>query len=239
MKRNILIWGYWTTALILFAIVLCSTGYRLVEALFLATSLLPVAVLFRYLLAQVRFTTRLRGLWELFFLLLFILTLAFLAIHLAQTVILAFQSQVPATELDVPPILLNPIFLLAMFLLIITGDHFLAQIIEQHLPEDQGTITFVSDRQPVTIMRNEILYVESRDTETWVHATDGRHFRNKRPISVWSSLLGRDFLRIHRSFLVCISACERRDGEYIVLGDNDIRLPISRKYKTEVQGVLE
>ncbi|MBQ6086291.1 MAG: hypothetical protein IJK94_07460 [Bacteroidaceae bacterium] len=55
MKRSSLILSYWLVALILFAIVLSSTGYSFADALFLASSLMPVAVLFRYLMAQIRF----------------------------------------------------------------------------------------------------------------------------------------------------------------------------------------
>ena len=235
MKRTALILTYWSMALLLFAIVLSSTGYTFANALFLASSLLPIAVLFRYLLAQVRFTSRRQGLRDLCFLTLFILTLALLAIHLAHTIILALRTQV-VTGPSVPPILLNPVFLLAMLLLIVIGDYYFEQMIEQKMPESEDLITFTSDRQAVTLQRKEILYVESRDTETWVHATEGRSYRNKRPISVWANLLGKEFLRIHRSYLVRISACQGREGENIVLGD--LRLPISRKYKTEVQEVL-
>ena len=235
MKRTALILTYWSMALLLFAIVLSSTGYSFANALFLASSLLPIAVLFRYLLAQVRFTSRRQGLRDLCFLTLFILTLALLAIHLAHTIILALRNQV-VTGPSVPPILLNPVFLLAMLLLIVIGDYYFEQMIEQKLPESEDSITFTSDRQAVTLQRKEILYVESRDTETWVHATEGRSYRNKRPISVWANLLGKEFLRIHRSYLVRISACQGKEGENIVLGD--LRLPISRKYKTEVQELL-
>jgi hypothetical protein len=235
MKRTALILTYWSMALLLFAIVLSSTGYSFANALFLASSLLPIAVLFRYLLAQVRFTSRRQGMRDLCFLTLFILTLALLAIHLAHTIILALRNQV-VTGPSVPPILLNPVFLLAMLLLIVIGDYYFEQMIEQKLPESEDSITFTSDRQAVTLQRKEIIYVESRDTETWVHATEGRSYRNKRPISVWANLLGKEFLRIHRSYLVRISACQGKEGENIMLGH--LRLPISRKYKTEVQEVL-
>ena len=236
MKRTALIISYWTVALILFATVLSSTGYTLPDAFFLASSLLPVAVLFRYLLAQIRFTSRWQGIRDVCFLTLFILTMAFLAVHLAHTILLDLHRQLWHGELCVSPILLNPIFLMAMLLLIIGGDYFVGRMIEQRLPEAEESITFTSDRQPVTLQRQEILYVESCDTETWVYATEGRKYRNKRPISAWANLLGKDFLRIHRSYLVRISACQGCEGENIILGD--LRLPVSRKYKAEVQAVL-
>ena len=231
MKRTALIISYWTVALVLFATVLSSTGYTLPDAFFLASSLLPVAVLFRYLLAQIRFTSRWQGIRNVCFLTFFILTMAFLAVHLAHAIMQDIRNQWDS-NLDVAPILLNPIFLMAMLLLIIMGDFFVGRMIEQRLPEVEESITFTSDRQPVTLQRQEILYVESCDTETWIYATEGRKYRNKRPISAWANLLGKDFLRIHRSYLVRISACQGRDGENIILGD--LRLPISRKYKNEV-----
>ena len=236
MKRTALIISYWTVALVLFATVLSSTGYTFPDAFFLASSLLPVAVLFRYLMAQMRFTSRRQGIRDVCFLVLFILTMAFLAVHLAHTLLLALHRQLYETDMVISPILLNPIFLLAMLLLIIVGDYFVGRMIEERLPEAEESITFTSDRQPVTLQRQEILYVESCDTETWIYATEGRKYRNKRPISAWANLLGKDFLRIHRSYLVRISACQGREGENIVLGD--LRLPVSRKYKAEVQAVL-
>ena len=236
MKRLTLILSYWLVALILFAIVLSSTGYSFADALFLASSLMPVAVLFRYLLAQVRFISRWQGIRDVCFLTLFILTMAFLAVHLAHTLILALRRQLYETDLVVSPILLNPVFLLAMLLMIIVGDYFFGHLIEQRMPMEEEAITFTSDRQSVTLQQQEILYVESCDTETWVHATEGRRYRNKRPISVWAHLLGNDFLRIHRSYLIRITACRGREGENVVLGD--IRLPVSRKYKAIVQEVF-
>ena len=237
MKRTVLIISYWSVALILFAIVLSSTGYTMPDAFFLASSLVPVAVLFRYLLAQIRFTSRWQGIRDVCFLMLFILTMAFLAVHLAHAILLDLHRQLWHGELGVSPLLLNPVFLMAMLLLIIIGDYFVGRMIEQRLPEVEESLTFTSDRQPVTLQRQEILYVESCDTETWIYATEGRKYRNKRPISAWANLLGKDFLRIHRSYLVRISACQGREGENIILGD--LRLPISRKYKTEVQEVLD
>lgn len=237
MKRTVLIISYWSVALILFATVLSSTGYTFPDAFFLASSLLPVAVLFRYLLAQICFTSRRQGIREVCFLVLFILTMAFLAVHLAHTLLLALHRQLYETDMVISPVLLNPIFLMAMLLLIIMGDYFVGRMIEQRLPEVEESITFTSDRQPVTLQRQEILYVESCDTETWIYATEGRKYRNKRPISAWANLLGKDFLRIHRSYLVRISACQGRDGENIILGD--LRLPISRKYKNEVQETID
>ena len=259
MKRFALFSLYWAAALMLLAVILCNMGYRLPEALMLSTSLLPVAIIFRQMIARVNFSAkRLEVVRSLFFILLFVLTMAFLAVHVAQATILFDYRQISGSELDVPPMLLNPVFLLSMLTLMMIGDFGLGRILGKRIPEAQETITFASDlqsaklegqedtsfetnepitfvsnRQSVTLERQEILYVESCDTEVWIHATGGRRFRNKTAISSWGRLLGAEYLRIHRSYLVRLSACTGLDHDNVVLGD--ARLPISRKYKEIVQ----
>ena len=259
MKRFAYFSLYWAISLLLLAAVLCSMGYRMAEALMISTSLLPVAIIFRQMIARVKFNAkRLEVARSLFFILLFVLTTAFLAVHIAQAVILYDYRQMSTAEFSMPPMLLNPVFLLSLLTLMIIGDYGLGRILGRHLPEAEETITFASDlqstvserqengstitdepitfvsnRQSMTLARQEILYVESCDTEVWIHATGNRRFRNKTPISSWSRLLGSEYLRIHRSYLVRISACTGLDHDNVILGD--VRLPISRKYKETVQ----
>ena len=256
MKRFAIFSFYWAIALILLAAILCSMGYRLPEALMLSTSLLPVAIIFRQMVARIDFASnRSEAIKSLIFILLFVLTMAFLAVHVAQSIILFDYRQLTTNRLEMPSMLLNPIFLLSMLTLMIIGDYGLGKVLGKRLPEAEETITFasecqgttpidsdepitfVSDRQSMTLARQEILYVESCDTEVWIHATDGRRFRNKTSISSWSRLLGPEYLRIHRSFLVRLSACTGLEHDNVIIGDT--RLPISRKYKEAVQQRLK
>ena len=263
MKRFTFFALYWTASLLLLAVLLCSMGYRMAEALMLSTSLLPVAIIFRQMIARVNFSAKkLEIARPLFFIMLFVLTMAFLAVHLAQAVILFDYRQMKDTELTVPPLLLNPVFLLSMLTLMMAGDYGLGYLLGRHLPESEETVTFASDlqgttqqgqestqtetlepitfvsnRQSMTLTRQEILYVESCDTEVWIHATEGRRFRNKTPISSWVRLLGSEYLRIHRSYLVRLSACTGLEHDFVLIGDE--RLPVSRKYKETVQQCLK
>lgn len=258
MKRFAFFLLYWAASLLLLAIVLSSMGYRMAEALMLSTSLLPVAIIFRQMIAHTNFNAkRLEVARSLFFILLFVLTMAFLAVHVAQAVILYDYRQMTDTEFSVPATLLNPVFLLAILTLMMVGDYGLGCILDKHLPEAKETITFASDlqstnseeqenslsvinepitfisnRQSMTLTKQDILYVESCDTEVWIHATDGRRFRNKTPISSWERLLGPEYLRIHRSYLVRLSACTGMEHDTIIIGEE--RLPVSRKYKERV-----
>ena len=263
MRRIAIFSIYWAVSLILLAVILCSAGYRMAEALLMSTSLMPIAILFRQMTAHISFTAnRSKAIKELICILLFILTMAYLAVHLAQVAILYFYRQMPAWGLDVPQMLLNPVFLLATFILLTIGDYSLGRILNKRMPESEETITFSSDcqsmplegqenlssesqkpitfisnRQSVTLTKQEILYVESCDTEVWIHATGDRRFRNKTAISSWARLLGPEYLRIHRSFLVRLSACSGMDHDNVMIGNTS--LPVSRKYKETVQQYLE
>lgn len=259
MRRITIYSIYWTVSLILLAVILCSAGYRMPEAMLMSTSLMPIAILFRQMTDRISFTAnRSKAIKELVFILLFALTMAYLAVHLAQVAILYFYRQMPTWGLGVPSMLLNPVFLLAMFVLLSFGDYSLGRILNKRIPESEETITFSSDcqsmpfegqeqqltesqrpitfisnRQSVTLTKQEILYVESCDTEVWIHATGDRRFRNKTAISSWARLLGPEYLRIHRSFLVRLSACSGMDHDNVIIGNTS--LPVSRKYKEMVQ----
>ena len=234
MKRFAIFALYWAIALLLLTAILCSMGYRVPEALMLSTSLLPIAIIFRQMTARLDFNANRReAIKSLIFILLFVLTLAFLAVHIAQSIILFDYRQMSELDFSVPSMLRNPVFLLSMLTLMIIGDYELGKVLGKRLPEEEETITFVSDRQSVTLSRQEILYVESCDTEVWIHATEGRRFRNKTSISSWERLLGSEYLRIHRSFLVRLSACTGMEHDNVIIGE--AHLPISRKYKEAVQ----
>ncbi len=69
-----------------------------------------------------------------------------------------------------------------------------------------------------------------------VNATEGRRFRNKTGIGQWEDLLGDNFLRIHRSYLVNANYATLISPDTVTIGTAE--LPVSRKYKEEVQTIL-
>lgn len=79
----------------------------------------------------------------------------------------------------------------------------------------------------------DIAYVESNDTEVRIVTVDGESHRNKTGIGQWENLLGDDFLRIHRSYLVNIGLAALTSPDTVTVGD--VPLPVSRKYKETVQ----
>ncbi|MBQ1647157.1 MAG: LytTR family transcriptional regulator, partial [Bacteroidales bacterium] len=73
------------------------------------------------------------------------------------------------------------------------------------------------------------------DDEVWVHATEGRSYRNKTGISQWEALLGPGFLRIHRAYLVNRAFITEYTAETVTLADTT--LPVSRKYRERVRSL--
>ena len=104
-----------------------------------------------------------------------------------------------------PSVLLNPVFLALVLAILFVLDTSIGKKLDQHFGKTPKSITFISDRKNVTLLTEQILYVESNDAETWVHTLDGERYRNKTNISQWEQILEDDFLRTHRSFLVNIN----------------------------------
>jgi DNA-binding LytR/AlgR family response regulator len=128
-----------------------------------------------------------------------------------------------------PDTLFNPIFISIVLTLLLVGDWAMAHQLEKWFPMEKEPIRFVSERKSVSLLPEEIRYIESNDKEVTVFATEGRRFRNKTGIAQWESLLGGDFERIHRSYLVRRSAITSISSDSLEVGDTS--LPISRKYR--------
>ena len=231
MKRFLII-SYWIVSILLVALVLTSVGYSFLEALFIGSMFLPGALAAKY------FFPRVKGVKDTVFLVLGILAGEMLLFMIAHYVILTFRENLPYPLWDwqdIPHILTNPVFIALILTALAAGSYFFEEWLDRKRPTKPAPITFTSDRKPVTLPLEEILYVESNDDITTVIATGDRRFRNKTPISQWEAILKPHFLRIHRSYLVNKDAISRVDGDLLYV--NDIELPVSRKYKDTVNSL--
>lgn len=238
MKRFLVI-SYWIVSVLLVAIVLTSLGYRFLEALFLGSMFLPGALAAKYFPPKVSFKNRSQGIRDMVFVVLGILIAEILLFLIAHYNILSFRGNLPSPVWnwpDLPKILTNPVFIAVILTALATGCYFFESWLNKKHPEQPGPITFTSERKPVTLPLEEILYIESNDDVTVVNATGGRRFKNKTPISQWEATLEPHFIRIHRSYLVNKSAVTGIDVDSVSVGD--IELPISRKYKDAVSSLV-
>ncbi|SHJ05222.1 LytR/AlgR family response regulator transcription factor [Aquimarina spongiae] len=94
-----------------------------------------------------------------------------------------------------------------------------------------------SDRRMKRIDFSDILYIESYSDYLKIHCTSGVITTRETISNMQSKLPTKDFIRIHRSFVVAISKIDSFSNEEVVVGNKS--LPISRNYKTEVLKTLE
>ncbi|MBR0533992.1 MAG: LytTR family transcriptional regulator [Bacteroidales bacterium] len=133
----------------------------------------------------------------------------------------------------ISPMLINPAFLGLILTVLSIGDYYWAKWIKMQFKAKDRTITFFSERKSITIPLHEIAFIESKDTEVCIVTQSGEVYRNKTGIGQWENLLGEDFLRIHRSFLVNIDSVTLISPDTLAVGNTE--LPVSRKYKERVQ----
>ncbi len=228
--------GFWIVAIMLVASVLVSLDFTFSEALFMAIMFLPGAFAVRFMLFKVSFKDKRRGCLSAAYVTMGILLLETFLIILANIYIMRSRStqneyfdMMSDWEHQMPAITINPFFIAFIITVLCMGDYFLQQKLRRWLKNEDETIRFNSNRSPVTLLLKDILYVKSNDSETWVFAADGEKYRNKTPISHWEGILGEDFVRIHRSYIVNRSRITRFEANSVFVGE--VELPVSRKYR--------
>ena len=230
MKR-ILVISYWVVSIFLVAMVLTSLGYSFMEAVLVGTMFLPGALAAKYFFPKVDFRNRKTGVKDTVFIVLGILVAEVFLFLMTHYYIMRFRENMDEWT-ALPEILSNPVFIAVIITALAAGSYFFERWLDRIRPTAPAPITFTSDRKPVTLRLEEILYVESNDATTTVVATGDRRFRNITPISQWEAILMPQFIRIHRSYLINKEAITRVDGDLLYV--NGIELPISRKYKEAV-----
>ena len=229
MKRLLII-AYWLVSILLVSVVLTSLGYRFLEAVFIGTMFLPGALAAKYFFPKVDFKNRQAGIKHTVFIVLGILFAEIMLLFLTHFYIIDLRTEQQQT--DIPQILTNPVFIALILTALAAGSYYFESWLDRKHPTAPAPITFTSERKPVTLPVEEILYVESNDDVTTVFATGGRSFRNITPISRWEAILKPHVIRIHRSYLVNKTAVTDVDVDILLIGET--QLPISRKYKEEV-----
>ena len=112
-------------------------------------------------------------------------------------------------SVSTPLLLFNPVLAIVILGAGYAWGMLLERGMKRWLPQREPTIDFVSDRQKVSVPVGSILYIESRDTEVYVHLADGTAYRNKTPISRWESILERmiaegEKLGLSRDFITTV-----------------------------------
>ncbi len=230
MKRILLTVSYWTASVFIISLTLMSLDYCFADALFVSMSFVPGCIVLRFLLPHVSFSELKKGIINLILVVAAVLLTDILLVIWCHVMMNGFMMSFYD---GFPTILVNPAFISIVMLVLTGGDYVLSRFLKSRFQDEAHPITFTSDYKKVTLDISEIIYVESRDTEVWVYATDGRRFRNKTGITQWENLLGDDFIRVHRSYVVKKNAIASVANESVNLQDGTL-IPVSRKYKDSV-----
>lgn len=236
MKKTILIVAYWLVSIFLTAILLTSLDYDLWQAVLMSLSFLPAAMALSFFLPKVeRDAHRKKRLKDSVFIILGVMLMTFMLIFLWQWLFIDVFGLNGQERWSLPSMLGNPVFVAAVLAILAYGYYLLARWLDKKYPAEHP-VTFTSDYRKVSLKRGDILYVESHDSEVWIITRDGRRYRNRNGITQWENLLGRGFIRIHRSFLVNLASASLSSPDTVRIGETD--LPVSRKYKDSVKTLL-
>lgn len=217
--------GCWMVELTLVASILVSMNYTIMQSLMLASMFLPVLLAMKYFLPQVKWERTRKLATGIVCLFLSFLVLEYLLLMCCHIWVMSYTDEMPS-------VLLNPVFLTLLLAVLFVTDTAIGKQLDKRFGKTPSCITFYSDRKSVTLLTEQILYVESNDAETWVHTLDGERYRNKTTITQWEQILEDGFLRTHRSFLVNLNYVTKVDSDAVML--RDITIPVSRKYKEVV-----
>ena len=225
--------AYWVAAILLTATILMSLDYDLGHAAIMSLSFLPAAMALSYFLPKVEKTKGLKNrVLDTAFIILGVMTMTFFFIYLWQLLFVYVIDRTSDTRWDMPSMLWNPVFVAAILAILAYGHFLLVKWLDMTYPSERP-VSFTSDYKKVSLKKDDILYIESRDSEVLIYTRNGMQYRNRTGIGQWEDVLGPGFIRIHRAFLVNRSDAVVSSPECIIVAGKE--LPVSRKYKDAVQ----
>ena len=236
MKKISIIVAYWVAAILLTALILVSLDYDFAHALMMSLTFLPSAMALSFFLPKVDTSKgRRQRILDTAYIVMGVMVMAFILIFTIQAVFIRVLNPSDHPTLYLPAMLRNPLFVAAILAVLAYGHYLLVKWLDKKYPSTQE-ITFNSDYKKVTLKKKDILYIESRDTEVLIAARDGHVYRNLNGITQWENLLGPDFVRIHRAFLVNKAEATLSTPDTVTIAGKE--LPISRKYRDTARASL-
>ena len=114
----------------------------------------------------------------------------------------------------------------------------LKNIVPDEITPEKSNFIFVrSDRKMIKINFSEITFIESLSDYIKIHLIDKVVVTRETISNIEARLPQKDFLRVHRSYIVSFAAIHSFTNEYVEIGKHEI--PISRSYKNDVLQKLE
>ncbi|BDD00633.1 LytTR family DNA-binding domain-containing protein [Persicobacter psychrovividus] len=104
----------------------------------------------------------------------------------------------------------------------------MAQLKAEIKKKEKGLLNIRANRQNIQLPYHQILYIESQDDYVKI-ATAESTFQSRERISAIAARLPKEFVRIHRSFLINKNNMASHTKSEVVIADQ--HLPIGRKFK--------
>ena len=227
MKKIVMTISYWVFAVSAIAFILWRAGLPSWEPVLMALLFIPGCMALKFILPKISFRNLREGLLNLLYILCAVVLTVMLVLMITQLRLNmdgVYQSEY------INPILVNPLFIAAVMLVLSSGDWLLSRLFKTDSESEPDMITFNSEYKKITLASTEIRYIESRDTEVWIYAEEDRCFRNRTGITQWENLLGEDFVRVHRSYLVRRDIILNVESEHVILND-DTEIPVSKTFR--------
>lgn len=109
-------------------------------------------------------------------------------------------------------------------------------VINKILPEKSKSFFVRSERKMIKISFDEILFVESLADYIKIYLNDKRVVTRETISNIEAKLPQKDFIRVHRSFVVSLANIDSFTSEFVEI--NKKQIPISRSYKKVVLEML-
>ncbi len=80
----------------------------------------------------------------------------------------------------------------------------------------------------------KIMYIKASSNYSLIYDTEGNSILSSKTLKYYEEqLLNKGFLRVHSSTLINMSKVKglKRNGMYMIILENDIKIPVSRSYK--------
>jgi len=139
-------------------------------------------------------------------------------------------------ELDVVDYLVKPIpfdrFLKAVNKAFPSGVHVTESVVATEEKRKEAFLYFRADRKMVKVMLQDILYIESMKDYIKVFTAHGSIITRQSITSVEEMLPEKEFIRVHRSYIVSMRRVRTFTAELIEIEKTEI--PIGKLYRNEV-----
>ncbi|MDD2641988.1 MAG: LytTR family DNA-binding domain-containing protein [Bacteroidales bacterium] len=214
--------GYWLVVVLLMSLIFSSVVDGYSKALLLAVMFLPGALLAKYLMRDLSFTNRRKGILHCICLAVSTLLTEYLCIIFTSWYLFKLYPG------NLPDLIFNPVLIWILLAAFIALERIIEYYLIKTVPPDEY-ITFISERKKVSVRTDSILLVESRDSEVLIRMADQTAYRTKMKISQWESVLDDRFIRVHRSYLINVNHIEHTTASQVTVGSFTIE--VSRKYR--------